>query len=87
MTGLMERALKDNLLRCAIAYSEGSGLRISTIGRLAVNDWRFFSNLPFGPQTFTVRKYDEAIAWFSSNWPASTAWPEDVLRPSEEAAA
>lgn len=82
----MENELRSNLLTCARLYAEKREIGLSTLGRLAAGDWRFFDNLNRDDKTFTARKYDEVLAWFSRNWPEETKWPEDVERPAERAA-
>jgi hypothetical protein len=82
----METELRMNLLACATAYTAARQIEISTLGRLAAGDWRFFSNLDEEGRTFTVRKYDEVFCWFSNNWPPGAAWPCGVKRPSSSPA-
>jgi len=82
----MENELKDNLLKCAAQYAAAREIGLSTLGRLAAGDWRFFDNLNKDDKTFTARKYDEVIHWFSANWPADKLWPSEVTRPSEQEA-
>jgi hypothetical protein len=79
---IMENELRDNLLLCATAYSAASKRGLSTLGRLAAGDWRFFEHLNDDQRTFTARKYDEVIQWFSDNWPETAVWPEAVARPT-----
>ncbi|WP_316184676.1 hypothetical protein [Bradyrhizobium sp. SZCCHNRI1003] len=78
----MEQELIRNLLGVAGAYRLGHAIELSTLGRRAAGDSRFFENLTSGGKTFTVRKYDELMAWFSANWPAGAAWPEGIERPA-----
>jgi len=62
---------------------------LATLGRLAAGDWRFFDRLDDEGKTFTARKYDEVISWFSDRWPDDLDWPSEVARPvvsSEESA-
>lgn len=77
----METELKSNLLACASAYGEARKVSLSTIGRLAAGDWRFFDRLDDDGKTFTARKYDEVISWFSERWPEDAVWPSEVARP------
>ena len=77
----METELRSNLLACASAYAEARSVSLSTIGRLAAGDWRFFDRVEEGSTTFTARKYDEVIGWFSDRWPEETPWPSEVVRP------
>ncbi len=80
----MESELRSNLMACASAYAVSRGVSLSTIGRLAANDWRFFDRLDDEGKTFTARKYDEVIGWFSDRWPEDVAWPSGVERPTSE---
>jgi hypothetical protein len=77
----MEKDLIHHLSSCAGAYAEARNVEISTLGRLAAGDWRFFRDLAEGRKTFTARKYDEVMLWFSDNWPEKTRWPAGVPRP------
>lgn len=77
----METELRSNLMACASAYAASRDVSISTIGRLAAGDWRFFDRLDDDAKTFTARKYDEVILWFSDRWPEDLLWPEQVQRP------
>lgn len=76
----METELRSNLMACASRYAEARSLSLSTIGRLVAKDGRFFDRLDDG-STFTARKYDEVIAWFSAQWPEGVDWPSQVARP------
>jgi hypothetical protein len=80
----MESELRSNLLACASAYAAARSVSLATIGRLAAGDWRFFNKLD--SRTFTARKYDEVMVWFSEQWPADTPWPSEVPRPACEEA-
>lgn len=80
----MEQELQDNLFACGRAFAEGRGIGLSTVGRLAAGDGQFFERLRDGA-SFTARKYDQVIAWFSANWPEGATWPPAVPRPAEAA--
>ena len=80
----MEADLRHHLISTARAFCAAKALELSTVSRLAAGDGRFFDRLD--ATTFTARKYDAVMAWFSENWPASAAWPADVPRPQREAA-
>ena len=77
----MEEELRQNLIRCAAAFMAGRDVGLTTLGRLAAGDWRFFDRLSDDGKTFTARKYDEVMRWFSENWPAGAEWPDTVSRP------
>jgi hypothetical protein len=77
----MEQELRRHLLTCAELYAAARKVEIVTVARLAANDWRFFDRLD--DKTFTIRKYDQVMGWFSENWPEGIDWPLNVPRPSE----
>lgn len=77
----MEQTLKDNLITCAVAFADKKGIALSTLGRIAANDSPFFDRLRDGRKTFTARKYDEIMEWFSCNWPEDLDWPKAIVRP------
>lgn len=82
----METELANHLLTLAQVFGASRELGESTVGRLCAADGRFFSRIREG-KTFTAKKYDEVVAWFSANWPEKAAWPEGVSRPTVEVAA
>ena len=73
--------MKETLRRTAEAYAALRGISMQTLGRLAAGDWRFFDRLADDEKTFTARKFDEVMLWFSENWPKGSAWPKRVKRP------
>lgn len=77
----MENELRHDLRSCAETYAEARKIKISTVGRLAAGDWRFFDRIVEG-KSFTARTYDEVMRWFAANWPEDIAWPEDIRRPA-----
>lgn len=85
----MESELKANLLAVASAFAAARSFELSTVGKLAASDARFFTTLCEDGRSFTARKYDNVLRWFSENWPPGFDWPPCVVRPdaiSEEAA-
>lgn len=78
----MENELRRNLLNCAAVFCAQRDIGLSTLGRLAAGDWRFFDRLSDDDRTFTARKYDEVVQWFSDNWPDGATWPSVVERPA-----
>lgn len=77
----METELRSHLTACASGFAGARGLSLTTVGRLAAGDWRFFDRVEAGSASFTARKYDEVVRWFSDNWPEGASWPADVPRP------
>lgn len=82
----MENDLKQHLMSCATAFAEKRNMKLTTLGRKAANDSPFFTRLMESRTSFTARKYDEIIQWFSDHWPADLDWPAAVVRPVREKA-
>jgi hypothetical protein len=80
----MESELANHLITLGQTYGSAKKLGLATVGRLCAADGRFFSRIDDG-KTFTVKKYDEVVAWFDRNWPAELVWPEAIRRPVAEA--
>lgn len=80
----MEKELANSLLVLGQGFGAALGLRETTVGRLCASDARFFSRIREG-KTFTVKKFDDVVLWFSSNWPEQEPWPSDVMRPEKDA--
>lgn len=78
----MEQVLRSQLMLLASAYCAARGVEMSTVAQRAMGDWRFFDRIQDGA-SFTARKFDQGVEWFSKNWPADAAWPENVARPVE----
>lgn len=76
----METQLAQNLLTLASAYGALRQIGEATVGRHCAADGKFFSRIREG-KTFTAKKYDDVIAWFSENWPEQSRWPVEVPRP------
>lgn len=77
----MEAELTNHLEQLLAAYRTRRDLQPSTIGRLGAGDGKFFERLR-GGATFTVKKYDSVVGWFSANWPNGLEWPVGVPRPA-----
>lgn len=77
----MEHELRHHLISCARALAAHRGIEPTTVARLAAGDWRFLDRIASG-SSFTARKYDQVMRWFSDQWPDDLPWPSDVPRPS-----
>lgn len=78
--------LPGHIVRLADIYSSIMGPTCSTISTTIFNDGKRIERLRSG-LGITVQCYNEAMRWFSANWPDGAVWPHDVPRPSAEVAA
>ncbi len=82
----METELRSHLEALAKEYAAARKLELVTVARLATGDWRFFERVSAGA-SFTARKYDAIVGWFTVNWPSDLEWPDGVPRLPNDAAA
>jgi len=75
------------LLALARAYSDATGLALTTIGQRACASTRktggndkLFVRLAAGHGCNSV-SIERAGRWFTENWPEGAEWPEGVPRP------
>ena len=83
-SAIMEAQLVKNLETLLACFRQIDGRAESTVGRFCAGDGDFFDRLRAG-STFSIRKYDQVVAWFASNWPTGAEWPEDVVKPEPAA--
>lgn len=79
--------LKEQLLTVAHAYCEAverSPARISTI---IFNDGKTLRLIEEKGADLGIKRFEYAMAWFSSHWPDKTKWPAGVPRPKSLEAA
>lgn len=76
----MEAELRQHITDCAAAFAAANDIELVTVSRRAAGDWRFIERISSGA-SFTARKYDETMRWFSANWPDTAPWPHGVPRP------
>ena len=77
---MVETELRENLRTLSQAYLARRPYAATTLWARATKEARFMDRLE-GGKTFTVRKYDRTVQWFSNNWPEGAEWPESVPRP------
>ena len=82
----MQETLRSNLFAVAAIYAEANCLKLHSVSGVAARDAGFFSRIKRPETSFTVRKYDEVMRFFSDNWPKDRAWPADIPRPGKDAA-
>jgi hypothetical protein len=68
---------REQLVRLAETYLARAEIGISTLGRLVVDNDKFFIGLQRG-RDCKVSSVERASDWFNANWPRFLAWPDDV---------
>lgn len=72
------------LLKLAELYCAATGRSSARVSTLIFNDGKKFALIAGGADLGT-RTCERAVLWFSENWPAETAWPEEIARPAPKA--
>ncbi len=70
----------EQLLAVARAYSEIEQLALSTVSTRVFDDGKKLAALESGAG-IQVRRLEDALIWFSKNWPSDGPWPDGVPRP------
>jgi hypothetical protein len=75
-----EPFMRDAMLAAARAWAKAHRAKLATASWKAHGDSPFFGRLANGSGSFTVRKFDEVMAWFDDpkNWKTGTVPPEVV---------
>lgn len=71
----------SNLLALADIYRQATGAQDRTVSSRVFSDGKKLSALRAGAD-ITISRFNEAVRWFSNNWPDQADWPDDVYRPS-----
>jgi len=72
--------LTDQLMIVANAYAKARGLSRARISTIVFNQGQRLDRIADGARIST-EKFEAAMVWFSTNWPAGADWPSHVPRP------
>lgn len=85
-------SLRDKLLHVAHLYASAiktkgrdGRITLSGISTRVFGDGKTFARIEAGGD-LTTGNFERAMRWFSDNWPEGAAWPDEVPRPTAEAA-
>lgn len=65
------------------AYAAATCLSDKTISHRVFKDTKKVNALRQGGD-ITTSRLDEAVVWFSANWPIGVEWPEGIDRPARQ---
>lgn len=84
LPNVLKMSSTDDLMTLARAYSKALGLKMSTVSWRALGDTKKLAAIESG-RDIQVRRCEQAIGWFSVNWPPEASWPAEVerLKPAE----
>jgi len=76
------KTFTEQLVTVARAYAEGSGVSLSVVSHRVFDDSKRLPLVEEGGASVTLRRAEQALEWFSDNWPDGVSWPPDVVRPA-----
>lgn len=74
--------LRQSLVAVSDAYAASRGLARATVSAQVLNRGATLDRLADGKADLTTGTFEQAMRWFSANWPDGAEWPENVARPS-----
>jgi hypothetical protein len=69
-----------DLVLLADLYASANGLAEATVSSRVFDDSKRLAAIRSG-KGITLRRFNDALRWFSNNWPESVDWPTGVTRP------
>lgn len=73
-------SLTSDLMQLADLYCDRTQRSRSRVATIIFNDGKKL-DLIAGGADLTTRSFENAISWFSANWPADLDWPDGIERP------
>lgn len=73
----------DQLLTIAAEYGRATGLEPKTVSWRVFGDTKKLEAVSEGGDLST-RRFENAVAWFSANWPDDGVWPDGISRPDPD---
>jgi len=73
-----------DLLRLADEFQRAVPIEDKTLSFRVFGDSKKLAALR-DKSDITVSRFNGALGWFATNWPADAPWPEDIERPASEA--
>ena len=73
--------MTDQLMTVARAYCAARSLSLSRVSTVVFNDGKKLDAITRGADLQTG-KFEQAMAWFSTNWPSGAKWPGGISRPA-----
>lgn len=71
----------EQLLCVAEAYAKAEEIPRKTVSWRALGDSKKLDAIAAGAD-IQASRFEQAMSWFSDNWPGRTAWPKGVKRPA-----
>lgn len=74
--------LVDQLIAVATTFHEARKLSLSRVSGLVFQDGNKLKHIVNGKADLTTTRFENAMLWFSQNWPDGLEWPANISKPS-----
>ena len=78
-------SLRDQLIAVSDIYAAHRGLSRARVSTIVFSSGMSLDRIASG-RDLNTGSWERAMRWFSDNWPEGAAWPDEVPRPTAEAA-
>jgi hypothetical protein len=78
--------LCDQLVTVADLYAGATRRKRARVSTMVFNHGSRLDSYATGVYVPNLRTYENAMQWFSDNWPDIVEWPEGISRPAPKAA-
>ncbi|WP_245515051.1 hypothetical protein [Jiella endophytica] len=75
--------LREQLIHVADRYCQAVGLSRARVSTIVLGRGSKLDDLARGGDV-TTRIFEQAVSWFSANWPDGTDWPNGIARPAPQ---
>lgn len=72
--------IREHLVTLIDRYAAARNLSPSRVTTLVFNSGGMYQRL-VDRREITIGRAENALRWFSANWPDGVAWPEGIARP------
>lgn len=74
--------LRDQLICVSDAYGSARGIGRQRVSTIVLNRGATLERIADGVSDLKTQTFEDAMLWFSENWPDGAVWPVDVPRPT-----
>lgn len=80
--------LRDQLIAVSDIFAQARGIGRQRLSTIVLNRGSTLDRIADGKSDLTTGTFENAMLWFSDNWPEGAEWPAEIPRPvrAEEAA-
>lgn len=82
---VVKSKLIGQLLTVADEFCSATGMTRASLAKTLFGRGGHIDDLHAGLRDLATGTLERAMLWLSANWPDEVAWPDDIVRPSQDA--